>query len=59
MKVLGRGYALAQTDTGEILKNAAQLQPGQSVTVQLEQGGFRAAVTEILEANDGTAEHEL
>ncbi len=59
MKVLGRGYALAQTDAGEILKTAAQLQPGQIVSVQLEQGGFRAAVTEIMEDTDGTAEHEL
>lgn len=47
MKVLGRGYALAQTEDGGILKDTAQLQTGQTVSVQLEHGGFRAAVTEI------------
>ena len=53
MKVLGRGYALAQSEDGAILKDAKQLQPGQTVTVQLEQGGFRAAVTEIMEDSHG------
>ncbi len=49
MKVLGRGYALAQDTQGHVLKRADQLTVGQTVTVRLEQGGFRAAVTELME----------
>lgn len=59
MKVLGRGYALAQDADGNVLKHAVSIQPGQAVTVLLKQGGFRAAVTEIWEDNHGTTEHKV
>jgi len=59
MKVLGRGYALAQDEEGHVLKNAQALQIGQRVNVRLEQGGFRATVTECLEDEYGTTEREV
>ena len=59
MKVLGRGYALAQDENGHVLKNAQELQIGQRVAVRLEQGGFRATVTEYLEDEHGTTEREV
>ena len=58
MKVLGRGYALAQSE-GVIVKDSKQLNVGQSVCVQLEQGGFHATVTDIWEEEHGTAELKL
>ena len=59
MKVLGRGYALVQDADGAVVKDAAQLQPGNEIAVQLEKGGFAAQVTQIWEAQDGTAERKL
>ena len=59
MKVLGRGYALAQDEDGHVLKNAQELQIGQHVTIRLEQGGFRAAVTEYWEDEHGATECEV
>lgn len=56
MKVLGRGYALAQDEEGTVLKRVDVLHVGQTVTVQLEQGSFRAVVSEIMEDHHG-AEH--
>ena len=44
LKVLGRGYAMAQDASGKILRSGADVSPGDRVTVTLGQGAFRAVV---------------
>ena len=44
LKVLGRGYAMAQSGTGEILKSYRDVKPGDSVSVTLGEGGFTCTV---------------
>ena len=46
LKVLTRGYALAKTQDGEVLKSVEQVKPGDSITVNLSDGSIKAAVTE-------------
>ena len=48
LKVLGRGYAMAQNGEGAILKSYRDIKPGERVTVTLGEGGFTAAVEEPL-----------
>ncbi|MBR0281824.1 MAG: hypothetical protein IJQ81_09555, partial [Oscillibacter sp.] len=47
LKVLGRGYAMAQDADGKILRRGADVTPGQRVTVTLGEGGFRATVDNV------------
>ncbi|MBQ9331121.1 MAG: exodeoxyribonuclease VII large subunit [Oscillibacter sp.] len=51
LKVLGRGYAVAQGPDGTILKSFRDVTPGERVSVRLGEGGFTAAV-ERIDAND-------
>ena len=44
LKVLGRGYAMVQDASGKILRDGADVSPGDRVSVTLGQGGFRATV---------------
>ncbi len=55
LKVLGRGYAMAQDESGSILKSFRDVSPGQKVLVTLSEGGFAASVTAPLgkEKNNG------
>ncbi len=55
LKVLGRGYAMAQDESGSILKSFRDVSPGQKVLVTLSEGGFAASVTAPLgkENNNG------
>ena len=46
LRVLGRGYAMAQSGTGAIIKSWRDVSPGETVSVTLGEGGFRAEVTE-------------
>ena len=46
LKVLTRGYAMAQTDTGEVLRSVTQVQPGDIIQVNLSDGKLKAAVTD-------------
>lgn len=46
LKVLTRGYAMAQTGGGEVLKSVKQIQPGDHIKVTLSDGGLVATVTE-------------
>ena len=56
LKVLGRGYAMAQDADGKILRRGADVTPGQRVTVTLGEGGFRATVDNVsATARDMTA----
>ncbi len=46
LKVLGRGYAMAQSDSGEVLRSAQQVEIGEQVRVRLGQGSLRCTVNE-------------
>lgn len=46
LKVLTRGYALAKTEGGEVLKSVDQVEAGENIIVSLSDGQLRAAVTE-------------
>lgn len=44
LKVLGRGYAVARSEAGGILKTYRDVTAGDAVTVTLGEGGFTARV---------------
>ena len=46
LKVLTRGYALAKTESGDVLKSVSQVEPGDAIIVNLSDGRLTAAVTE-------------
>ena len=46
LKVLTRGYAMARTDGGEVIKSIRQVQSGDIIRVTLSDGNLSAAVTE-------------
>ena len=48
MKVLGRGYAMAQNKDGQILKSYRDVNAGERLTVTLGEGGFSCTVEEPL-----------
>ena len=50
LKVLGRGYAMARTEDGAVLRTAAQVQSGDTIHLRLAQGGLRCTGTEKEEA---------
>ena len=49
LRVLGRGYALAQTESGEVLRSAAQTAPGARIHVRLARGQLVCSVAETKE----------
>lgn len=49
MKVLTRGYAMAQTERGEVLRSVAQVNTGERITLSLSDGKLSATVTDIKE----------
>lgn len=46
LNVLSRGYALCENDTGNLVRSVSQVRKGDTITVILEQGRLRAAVTD-------------
>ena len=50
LRVLGRGYALAQTKDGTVLRSAAQTAAGERIRVRLAQGQLVCDVAETKEA---------
>lgn len=48
LKVLGRGYAMAQNELGQILKSYRDVEAGERLTVTLGEGGFTCRVEEPL-----------
>jgi exodeoxyribonuclease VII large subunit len=48
LKVLGRGYAIAQSADGRILKSDRDVTTGDRVSVTLGEGGFTAGVERAL-----------
>ena len=49
LKVLTRGYAMAQTENGQVLKSVKQVQPGERITVSLGDGSLGATVMDVKE----------
>ena len=52
LKVLARGYSVARTEDGGILRDARQVQPGQAIELQLSRGRVTAQVTHTEEETD-------
>ena len=46
LKVLGRGYAMAQTTDGTVLRSSEQVLPGDRIRIQLAQGSLGCTVEE-------------
>ena len=46
LKVLGRGYAMAQNEEGQVLKSYRDVTAGEKLTVTLGEGGFTCTVDE-------------
>ena len=44
LKVLGRGYAMAQDEKGSVLRSSEQVQVGENIFVKLAQGGLHCTV---------------
>ncbi|MGA9510520.1 MAG: exodeoxyribonuclease VII large subunit [Candidatus Sulfotelmatobacter sp.] len=57
LAVLQRGYALIFDAAGNLVKNAAQLSPGDTVRARLARGEIRAAVT-ATDAESGSSEKQ-
>lgn len=49
LKVLTRGYAMAQQPDGEVIRSVKQVAPGDMITVRLGDGSIDAAVTQVKE----------
>ena len=47
LKVLGRGYAVARTEEGGILRSSAQVRPGDRIELRLAQGSLACRVEEV------------
>ena len=56
LKVLGRGYAMARTEDGGILRSSDQVQPGDRIRLRLAQGSLGCRVEE---KEDNHGEKEL
>ena len=48
LKVLGRGYAVAKNAQGTILKNAADVQKGEQISVALDCGALECTVDAVI-----------
>ncbi len=51
-QVLRRGYSITRSQDGEVIKNAADLRPEETVNTQFYRGSIRSQVTEIEENHD-------
>ena len=54
LKVLGRGYAVASDAAGTVLRSAGQVQPGDAMRVQLQDGALHCTVNNREEAHGKT-----
>src|SRR6202167_3525235 len=57
--ILNRGYALVFDANGQLVKDAARLAPGDTVSARLAHGGFRARVTSLEHAEPDSGGAEL
>ena len=49
LKVLTRGYAMAQTEGGEVVRSVAQVNPSDQINVSFSDGSLQATVTDVKE----------
>jgi exodeoxyribonuclease VII large subunit len=49
LKVLTRGYAMAQTEDGRLIRSISDVKPQEQITVSLTDGNFTATVNEVKE----------
>ena len=49
LKVLTRGYAIAQKQDGTMVRSVNQVQPAEEITVTLQDGSFSACITDMKE----------
>ena len=47
LEVLGRGYAMARTEEGGILRSSDQVRPGDRIELRLAQGSLGCRVEEV------------
>ncbi len=47
LKVLTRGYAMARTESGEVLRSVTQVQAGENISVTVSDGQISATVTSV------------
>jgi exodeoxyribonuclease VII, large subunit len=46
LKVLGRGFSITETESGQIVRNTEQISVGDSVKIRLAEGNLKARVTD-------------
>ena len=51
LKVLTRGYAMVESEDGNVVRSVRQLTPGSQVNIRLSDGTFNANVTHVKEAS--------
>lgn len=59
LKVLSRGYAMAQTETGTVIRSVKQTAPGEKIVVSLGDGTLNTTVVSIKEAAHEGEEQNL
>ena len=59
LKVLSRGYAMAQTGNGELLRSIHQVNPGDSILVNISDGTITASVLNTKETEHESAESDV
>ena len=56
LKVLTRGYAMPQSEDGNLIRSVKQVSVGKQIRITLHDGNFSAAVTDVKEHNNESAE---
>ena len=59
LKVLSRGYAMAQKETGELIRSVKQTTTGESIVVSLADGKLNASILSIKEASHESENQNL
>lgn len=59
LKVLSRGYAMAQKETGELIRSVKQTTTGESIVVSLADGKLNASILSIKEASHESENKDL
>ena len=59
LKVLSRGYAMAQTEGGQLLRSVRQVAPGDEITLSISDGKITASVLNAKETNHESAESDV
>ena len=59
LKVLSRGYAMAQTEEGALLRSVSQVHPGDTITVSISDGKITASVLNGKETGNESTESDL